>query len=212
MFLVGLTGNYGMGKSTVLKMFQRLGALTCDADEIAASLLREEMVLKKIRDLFGDRVFHASGSLGKKKVADIIFSDETSRRALENVIHPLIFEKISHLLDQEGRKDRIAVIETPILFERNYEEHFQRIITVTAERKLALERLENKGITEEEALQRIHSQLPVEEKIRRSDYTISNNGSMEETEIQVKTIYCKLLREVHDGDSSRAGSLTETIS
>jgi len=212
MLLVGLTGNYGMGKSTVLKMFGALGAITYDADELVASLLREEEVLKKIRGLFGERVFRGDGSLDKKKVADIIFSDEISRRSLEDILHPLVFEKIKLLLEQEGEKGRIAVIETPLLFERNYEEQFQRIITVTAKQEKALERLEKSGATREAALQRIHSQLPVEEKISRSDYTIHNNGTKEETALQVKNIYKKLLHEGHDGDSRRAGSLTETIS
>lgn len=212
MLLVGLTGNYGMGKSTVLKMFQKLGAITYDADEIVASLLREATVLNKIRNLFGNRVFHADGTLNKKKVADIIFSDDTLRRSLEDILHPLTFEKIKHLLEQEGKKREIAVIETPLLFERNYEEKFHRIITVSVKRERALERLKKKGITQEAALQRIHLQLPMEEKTSRSDFIIHNDGTLEETELQVRNIYNTLLQEGHDGDHRRARSLTETIS
>jgi dephospho-CoA kinase len=212
MLLVGLTGNYGMGKSAVLKMFQKLGAVTYDADEIVASLLRKETVLKKITDIFGDVIIRADGSLDKKKLADIIFVDATLRRSLEDILHPLIFKEIDRLLEREENKGSIAIVEAPLLFERHYEAKFQRLITVATGQEKALERLEKTGITREEALQRIHSQLPIEEKISRSDFTINNDGSPEETELQVKNIYNNLLREGHDGDRCRSRSLRENLS
>ena len=75
MLLVGLTGNYGMGKSAVLSVFQKLGALTLDTDKIVGSLLVEKDVLGKIRNILGDTVFYKDGSLNKRKVAEIIFRD-----------------------------------------------------------------------------------------------------------------------------------------
>jgi dephospho-CoA kinase len=207
MFLVGLAGNYGMGKSTVLKIFQKLGALTYDADKIVASLLQEKDVLQKIRNLFGDEIFHANGGLDKQKIAAIIFSNNASRHALEDIIHPLVFRKINSLLEHSNRGNKIVVVETPLLFERGYEDRFQRIITVQTEQERALHRLEKKGVKREEALQRIRSQLPIEEKIRKSDFTVNNNGTPAETEQQVRTIYEKLLQEGHHGDRCRARSL-----
>jgi dephospho-CoA kinase len=207
MFLVGLTGNYGTGKSTVLKIFQKLGALTYDADKIVESLLQETEVLQQIRNLFGDGIFQANGGLDKQKVAAIIFSDNASRRSLEDILHPLVFKKINRLLEHPDRKSRIVVVETPLLFERGYEGRFQCIITVQTEQERALHRLEKKGLKQEEALQRIRSQLPIEEKIRKSDFIVNNNGSPAETEQQVINIYEKLLQEGHHGDRCRARSL-----
>jgi dephospho-CoA kinase len=212
MFLVGLTGNYGMGKSTVLKMFQSLGAVTYDADEIVAILLREEAVIKKIRNLFGEGILHSNGSLDKKKVAAIIFENDALRRALEDILHPLVFKRINRLLQHTDRGSRIVVVETPLLFERRYEGEFQRIITVQAKQENALDRLQKKGVHREDALQRIQSQLSIEDKISKSDFTINNDGTPAETELQVKNIYNKLLREGHHGDRHRSRSLRKTIS
>jgi dephospho-CoA kinase len=204
MLLVGLTGNYGMGKSTVLKMFQKLGATTYDADKIVASLFREEMVLKKIRRLLGDGVFRSNGSLNRKKVAAIIFADDNVRLSLEDILHPLVFRRINHLLKRKRSKGGIVIVEIPLLFERNFEATFQRIITVQAEQEKALNRLENKGIKREDALRRMRSQLPMEEKIRRSHFIINNDGTSEEMEQQVRHIYQQLLREDSYGDRGRA--------
>jgi len=135
MFLVGLTGNYGTGKSTVLKIFQKLGALTYDADKIVESLLQETEVLQQIRNLFGDRIFQANGRLDKQKVAAIIFSDNASRRSLEDILHPLVFKKINRFLEHPDRESRIVIVETPLLFERGYEGRFQQIITVQTEKE-----------------------------------------------------------------------------
>lgn len=207
MFLVGLTGNFGMGKSTVLKIFQKLGALTYDADKIVEALFQDDEVLQKIRNLFGDGIFQANGRLDKQKVASIIFSDNASRRSLEDILHPRVFEKINRLLEHSDTEDKIVVVETPLLFERGYKNRFQCIITVQTELERALHRLEEKGVKREEALQRIRSQLPIEEKIRKSNFTVNNDGTTTETEQQVRNIYEKLLQEGHHGDRCRARSL-----
>jgi dephospho-CoA kinase len=204
MFLVGLTGNFGMGKSMVLKMFRNLGAITYDADEIVASLLQEETVIQKIRDLLGDGVFQANGGLDKKKIAAIIFADDALKAAIEDILHPLVFGKINRLLEHDGGKDSIVVVETPLLFEREYEGNFHRIITVQTEQEKALGRLEKKGVRREDALQRMRSQLPIEGKVRKSDFTINNDGKPEETEQQVKDIYKKLLNKDIHGNRFRS--------
>jgi len=204
MFLVGLTGNFGMGKSTVLKMFQRLGAVTYDADEIVAALLMEETVRERIRDLLGNDVFLGDGSLDKNRVASIVFADGALRRALEDILHPLVFKKIQSFLDRAGKRSRLVIVEVPLLFERSYEDRFQRIITIQAEQDRTLERLEAKGISRADALLRISSQLPIIEKIGKSDFIIYNDGTLEETEQQVREIYEKLLHEDDDGDRRRS--------
>lgn len=203
MLLVGLTGNYGMGKSTVLKMFQDLGAVIFDADAIVASLFREESVRRKIRNLLGNAIVRANGNPDKEKVAAIIFADETLRRSLEDILHPLVFNRLNELLKQT-EKSKIVIVETPLLFEREHEGKFHRIITVETEQEIALTRLEKKGIRREDALQRLNSQIAVHEKMRKSDFVVHNNGMPEETEKQVRAIYEKLLHEASDGNHLRS--------
>jgi dephospho-CoA kinase len=195
MLLVGLTGNYGMGKSTVLPMFKKLGVITIDADNIVESLLTEKDVLKKVKRLLGEKVFYKKGSLNKKKVADLVFKDDVLRHTLEDILHPLVFERINFLLDEINRKDKVIIIAVPLLYERGYEDRFDRTITVHTKEKIALNRLKKDGITKEKALLRLKAQLPIDEKIKRSDLVIDNNDTIEETMAQVKIICKKLLKE-----------------
>ena len=212
MLLVGLTGNFGMGKSAVLSVFQKLGALTLDTDKIVASLLAEKDVLGKIRDILGDAVFHKDGSLNKRKVAEIIFRDEALRHSIEDILHPLVFVKIDLFLEKNVSLCKVAVIEVPLLFEKGYQERFDRTITVYCKEEEALARLGKEGINREDALLRLRSQLPVVEKIRRSHFAIDNNGSIAETERQAEKIYSWLVKEEEDGDNNRSRNLQQKLS
>jgi dephospho-CoA kinase len=210
--LIGLTGNYGMGKSSVLPMFQRLGALTLDTDKMVKSLLREKPVLKKIKGLFGNDIFNKNGSLNKKKVSHVIFQNDRLRRSLEEILHPLVFEKIHLFLSKSKCQDKIIIIEVPLLFEGGYENFFDKIITVFSQEEKALNRLKKKGIKPLDAVQRLKSQLPIEEKIRRADFIIDNNMTIDQTRRQVKIIHKKLVEKEKDGDNNRPRNLQQKLS
>ncbi len=202
MLVVAVTGNYGMGKSSVLPMFRRLGAYAIDADEIVGSLLEDDEVIGKIREMFGPEAFNPDGGLSKKKIAHIIFADDTRRAYLENMLHPLVFERVYSIIDR--REEEIIIVEIPLLFEKGYEGRVDRTITVYTEVEKAIDRLGKKGIVRHEAMQRLKAQLPVKEKIGRSDFTIDNSGSLEETQAQVESIYRRLLKEVRNENSQRS--------
>ncbi len=193
MLLVGLTGNYGMGKSAVLTMFKKFGATTVDTDRIVELLLTEKDVLEKIRGLLGDNVFYKNSSLNKKKVAALIFKNDGLRYSLEDILHPLVFERIKIFLDKIN-EDKIIIIEVPLLHERGYKDRFDKTITVYTNEEVALNRLEKDGTTREEALLRLKSQLPITKKVKQSDFVIDNNGTIEEAMAQVEIIYKKLLK------------------
>jgi dephospho-CoA kinase len=188
---VGLTGNYGMGKSLVLGEFRKLGAFTIDSDEVVAGLLAEGPVREKIRGLLGGSVFDAGGGLLKERVAEIIFADAEKRKALEALLHPLVFARVEEMIRAEEEKAPagVAVVEAPLLFEGGHEGRFHKTVTVYCEEALAIERLEAAGVERAAAAARIESQMPIEEKIRRSDYIIENSGTAAEAGKRVRQIY-----------------------
>jgi dephospho-CoA kinase len=191
--LVGLTGNFGMGKSFVLDTFEELGAFTVDADEVVHELLEEKPVLEKIRQLLGDEVFDGEGNLLKDKMADKIFAEETLRFELENLLHPLVFERIFAMLEEA--KPSLAVVEASLIFERGYDKKFYKTITVYTDEETAIGRLEAEGIDRQAALDRLKWQLPIEEKKRLADFSINNSGSPEDTERKTKEIYSIIAEE-----------------
>jgi dephospho-CoA kinase len=196
MFLVALTGNYGMGKSSVLSMFRKLGAATLDTDEIVESLIIEKKVLVKIRKLLGDNVFYKNGNLDKKKVAEIIFKDAFLRYSLEDILHPLVFERIKDFIKKINVRYRVLMTAVPLVYERGYENRFDRIVVVYTREEVALDRLKKNRISKRDAILRLKAQLPIEEKMKKADFLINNNGSLDETATQVKKIYKKLMKEI----------------
>lgn len=198
MLIVGLTGNFGMGKSTVLGMLRELGAIILKADEIVDGLLHDEGVLARLREILGDDIVAGKG-LSKAKVAARIFHSERLRDAVEGILHPLVFEKIDDFLgslDRGGSDDRIVVVEVPLLFEKEYAGRFQKTVTVFADEEIAMRRLEKAGISREDATARLRAQMPVREKMRLADFTIDNSSALQETRDRVADLYSRLVEEM----------------
>ena len=216
MFVAGLTGNYGMGKSAVLSMFRELGAITIDADLVVGILLREKGILNKIRALLGKNVFDKKGRLDKKRVAEKIFKNKKLRLNLENLLHPLVFERINNLIRASKDGNKIFIIEATLIFERGHEGRFDRMIIVFTDEKTAIKRLGLHGITPPQAKQRLSCQLPIKTKIKKADFKINNSGTLEKTKAQAKAIYKKLSAEakvknfLSKGKVHKAGKLLGT--
>lgn len=188
--VVALTGNYGMGKSTIARFFREVGAITLDLDAIVDELLRDNSVIKEIRNVFGNGVFSGK-DINREKIAEIVFSDKEKRDLLERIIHPLVIERMREFLKKADR-ERVIIVEIPLLFEKGYENEFDKIITVYTDIEIALKRLENRGVRRDQALMRLRAQMPVDEKVRKSDFVIDNNGMLNDTKRQVIKIYDRL--------------------
>ncbi|MFN3479361.1 MAG: dephospho-CoA kinase [Thermodesulfovibrionales bacterium] len=188
--VIGLTGNYGMGKSTVAGLFREAGAVTLDLDDIVDELLNEDDVIARIIEILGDSVLSGK-KLNRPKIAEIIFTEREKRELLEGLLHPLVIGRMKDFLKKMD-KDKVIIIEIPLLFERQYEGEFDKTITVYTDKDIALKRLESKGIKREDALMRLQAQMPIEEKIKRSDFSINNNGTIDETRQQVLDILEKI--------------------
>ena len=187
MITAALTGNIGMGKSTVLKLFRELGAATLESDAIVSRLLTMPQVLERIKALLGpDVVDPGTGEVDRKRVAGIIFSDETKRREYEAILHPMVFDQIKAAMGNV--KSDIAMVEVPLLFEAGREGDFDQTITVYSAINVAIDRMEEAGMTRAEAAERMMVQMPIAEKVRRSGFTVDNNGDMNLTRVQVNKI------------------------
>lgn len=200
MLIIGLTGNYGMGKSTVLSMFRKCGAYAINADDIVKELLEKTYIKNKIKKIFKDDFFYSNGRINKKKIADAIFSDNELKTKLENILHPLVIKKIFSLIKAVKKKYSFVIVEVPLLFEKEYQNIFNKTITVFTTEKEAIKRLEKKGINKTDAIKRLKSQIPIKEKIKKSDYIIDNGGSIESTMKIVENLYQNLSKEVTNGN------------
>ncbi|MGO9613541.1 MAG: dephospho-CoA kinase [Dissulfurispiraceae bacterium] len=194
MIVVGLTGNYGMGKSTVARMFRELGAMTIDTDEIVAGLLSDTQVIDAIGKTFGDDIVK-NNRVNKKMLADVVFGCPSLRISLEDILHPRVFEKIEgvvlHISRTKGPS--MVIIEASVIFERGYQNRFDQIIAVSAPINVVISRLREKGISEEDVRKRLQSQFSMEMKADKTDFIVDNSKDMENTRRQVEAIYQQLL-------------------
>jgi dephospho-CoA kinase len=196
---IGLTGNFGMGKTTVLGLFKKLGAHTFNVDEFVHKILRKDTVIRKISTLLGDEVLMKTSlgaALNKKKVASIIFSDPNKRKVIEGIIHPDVLKRIKAVRSIILHKDPDALIlfEIPLLFEAGYENHFDKTIVVHSKRQVAINRLTKKGFTKDDILKRFRSQMPIYKKKDLADFLIENNGDIKVTTDRVKRIFSGLIK------------------
>ena len=193
---IGLTGSIGTGKSTVAKMFQELGAYVIDADKIVHELLKRKDVKEKIREAFGD-VFDSKGEVDRKKLASIVFNNPEKKKILENILHPLVFQEINRFFKEVEKKDpkAVAIAEVPLMIETGSYKNYDKIIVVYAPEELQLKRLLEKGMSKEEAIKRIKSQMPIDEKVKYADIVIENTSTLGDLRKKVEEVYKKLKEE-----------------
>ena len=198
MIIVGLTGSVGTGKSTVTNFFRELGAYIIDWDELAREVIRpHSRAWKEIVGYFGKGILNADLTINRQKLAEIVFPDKKKVTKLNQIVHPEVFKEDERITSEIKSLDPDALIikDIPLLFELTRPIVVDKVVVVSASEQTQLRRLEEKGMSREDARRRIRSQLPLEEKIKSADFVIDNDGPLEETKRQVEGIYFSL-REV----------------
>jgi len=190
--IIGLTGIWGAGKTTVLKIFKSFGATVINADDIVHTLLQRDDIKNKIIKYFGKDYIN-EGKILKRKLAKQIFYNEKSRNILEGIIHPEVFYVIEKFIKEASGK--IKIIEIPLLFETKTENYFDEIIVVKAGIDNAIERLSKKGYTKEDVKKRLALQMSEEQKIKKAHRVIDNSGSINKTKQEVRKIWEDLLKK-----------------
>jgi len=197
MIIVGLTGSVGTGKSTVTNFFRELGAYIIDWDELAREVIRpHSRAWKEIVGYFGKGILNADLTINRQKLAEIVFPDKKKVTKLNQIVHPEVFKEDERITSEIKSLDPDALIikDIPLLFELTRPIVVDKVVVVSASEQTQLRRLEEKGMSREDARRRIRSQLPLEEKIKSADFVIDNDGPLEETKRQVEEIY-SLLRK-----------------
>jgi len=193
---VALTGGIATGKSHVRAEFERLGVPTIDADTLARDAVAPGSPgLAAVVARFGPDILTAEGSLDRRKLGAIAFSDPAARRDLEQIVHPIVRARTDAWFAALDPAHPFAVADIPLLYEAGREADFDAVIVTACSEETQLRRVMRRdSITEAEARQRIAAQLPTAEKVRRADYVIDTDGSFEETNQQVRRVYEALTR------------------
>ncbi|CAH8716042.1 dephospho-CoA kinase [Paenibacillus thiaminolyticus] len=190
---IGLTGGIASGKSTVSRLLVERGALLVDADRIAREIvLPGSPALDQIADRFGADMLLPDGSLDRKRLGNVVFSDAAKRKALEEITHPAIRQEMMTQMRrlEEEHPQSLVVVDVPLLYESGLTDRFEEIVVVYVPRAIQLERLMRRdGLTEAEASERLLSQWDIEKKRERADYVIDNSKGMEETRQQVEQFW-----------------------
>jgi dephospho-CoA kinase len=198
--LVGLTGGIATGKSAVAEVFRALGCVVIDADLLAREVVQPgEPALAEIAREFGPGVLQPDGRLDRKALGTIVFADDGRRRRLEAITHPRIRERLARHLDAltAQRFRGLVIFDAPVIVESGAWRTMDRLVVVVADEPTQIARLMARdGIGRPEALQRVHSQMPLEDKARLAHYVVDNSGDRGATEARVREVHAALVRDL----------------
>jgi dephospho-CoA kinase len=192
MKVIGLTGGIGSGKSTVARYLVELGAKHIDADKVIHEIYSPDTEgWHALVEVFGKEIVAPSGEIDRKKLGEIVFNDAEAVKKLNEIVHPLGYKLAKSRLEKYREEGvEVVVFEVILLFEAGWDHLADEIWVTVVSEDIAVKRLmESRGLTKEEILARIHSQTPNEERVKKADVVINNDGTPEEMKAQVKALW-----------------------
>ncbi len=192
--ILGITGGIGSGKSTVSGILKEKGAVIIDADLISKEVVEPgQKALEELTEAFGTDILDAGGKLNRKKLAGIVFNDSEKLQRLNSILHKYVTERIKNNVEEQLlKKTNIIVIDAPIPVKSGFIDLCQQVWTISADREVRIRRImERNGMSYEEAVSRINSQLDEQEYIRLADTVINNNFDYSQLKREVE---CQLTR------------------
>ncbi|MEK4537759.1 dephospho-CoA kinase [Peribacillus sp. FSL K6-1552] len=191
--IIGITGGIASGKSSVSLYIQELGFTIVDADVASRAVVEPgEEAYHQVVKAFGEDILLVDGNIDRVKLGSIIFHDQEKRLLLNSIVHPAV-RKWMRLKTEKALAagEETVFMDIPLLFESKLTFMVEKTLLVYVDERVQLERLMNRnGLSETDALARIHSQMPLADKKVLADAVIDNNGNLEETKKQVKTVLC----------------------
>ncbi|WP_442595402.1 dephospho-CoA kinase [Neobacillus sp. D3-1R] len=186
--IIGLTGGIASGKSTVSQMLRDMDIPIVDADIAARKVVEKgETAYQKIIEAFGADILTEDGDINRVKLGSIVFHDEEKRLQLNAIVHPAVRENMNQEKDNYiAAGHTVIVLDIPLLFESKLTHMVDRTLLVYVDEATQLQRLMSRNpLSEQEALARIHSQMPLKNKVNLADEVINNNGTLEVTKEQL---------------------------
>ena len=199
MITIGLTGGIASGKSLVAQVLRRLGCEVIDTDAIARDVVVPGTEgWQAVVTEFGPQILAADGTIDRAKLASIIFADVGRREILNSLLHPLIIRAVGEQIAaiQARAPDAVVVVDVPLLIECNMQNDFDEVMVVWAPRETQIARLMARdGLREEDARERIASQLPLDQKRECATFVVENDADREKTAEQVEKFFMHLPRD-----------------
>jgi dephospho-CoA kinase len=195
MLKVGLTGGIACGKTVVRQRLEERGIPTLDADSVVHRLMKPGTeVTRQVAEAFGESVLESSGAVDRKALGALVFADEASRLKLNAIVHPAVWREIERFFEERERaSDAVAVVDAALMIETGSYRRYDTVVVVHCRPELQLERLMARdGLSRDDALRRIRSQMPIEEKISYADFLVDTSGTLEETLKQTDELASKL--------------------
>lgn len=190
MFVLGITGGIGTGKSTVARILKAHGAIVLDADEISRDVTKAGgSALAEIIDVFGPEFIAEDGSMDRKMMADVVFRDSKKLDILSMIVHEKVFETLNYereVLKKAGEK--LVVMDVPVPAKEGFLDKSDQVWVVWADDELRLDRLAGRGMETAEAKRRMLLQLSKEEYYNLADIIVENNGSIRDLEEKVNEL------------------------
>ena len=195
--VIGLTGGIGTGKSTVSQILKEKDFPVIDLDIISHEVIKFPMVMEKIIENFGKEVLEYNNTgnwiISREKLGRVIFGNREKRLILNSIMHPEILRIMREKILECKKENKIIFVEIQLLFEVQWEKEFDYILLVSAEKETQIKRiLARDNRSKEEALSIINSQMSLDEKKKRSDYVIENDGNSQDLEKKVDDFLKKI--------------------
>lgn len=190
MFVIGITGGIGTGKSTVASLCREAGIPVLDADKISHSVTQSNgIAIPEIKEKFGEDYINADNSLNRKRIADLVFSDKRALDELSFIIHRHTLDQIgTYLKELKKSGEKTVVLDVPIPVEKGFLDQCDQVWNIKSDKNLRLERLESRGISQVEAERRMAVQMTPEEYSEIADIDILNNQDFDHLRSQINKI------------------------
>ncbi|MCH8954957.1 dephospho-CoA kinase [candidate division KSB1 bacterium] len=199
MLLFGVTGGIGSGKTVVCNFLREKDIPIIEADPLAKELTNHSPEIRRaLVTEFGKDVYLDSGTVNKDLLSQLVFNDAGTRERINQIIHPQVFKAIQGRVNQFKKENHQLVgVEAALIYESQMERILNAVVVVTAPMEKRIEWIKSRdGFSQEEILKRMNSQIPLEEKIKRADYVIDNEGSLSDLAKKVDAFYHWLFSKI----------------